>query len=164
MQIATAALDHAAQRFRVVQIPLLVMQDRGGVDVRHRKALPNSLVEFLGLDGQIDGFGKRRRSKDLDYRQGACGAGLQGRLGACHAGRTKIGKRLQGVGSAFGSCFRCGCHVPRKRKSKCDSDSRRHPWFLFSIARSWPFIPLARVRPGWNDGLQPNDYRTKWNG
>ena len=46
VQVAAAALDHAAQRVRVIQIPLLVMENQRVVDVGHREALTHALVEL----------------------------------------------------------------------------------------------------------------------
>ena len=76
MQVTTAALDHAAQRFGMIQIPLLMMQDQWAVEVGHRKALAHTVEDFLWLSGQIDGLGKRLRCGQLDHRQDPFGVQL----------------------------------------------------------------------------------------
>jgi len=69
VQVAAAALDHAAEVVGAIHVPLLLGEDQVAGQIGHRETVADADEEVIRRFGQVDGAGGCRMGGNLGRRQ-----------------------------------------------------------------------------------------------
>ena len=120
VQIGAAALDHAAQRIRPVQVPLLVVQGQVVVQVGHRETVAQTDPQIVRLGGQVDGARHGRGRANFVDDQGIVHARRRQRC----CGRQH-GEQCEALVAAFGKSRAGGQRCQGQQRKTCKTFDQR---------------------------------------